>query len=100
MFRLLIIDDESAILHAFRRAFRPPEFEIATAVTARDGLSEWDKFRPDVVILDVHLPDGDGLQTYEKIRQLDGRVPVILITGHGTSELAIEGIKRFQDRFL
>jgi two-component system nitrogen regulation response regulator GlnG len=49
--------------------------------------------RPDVVVLDVRLPDATGLETYHRLREIDARVPVILITGHGTTELAIEAMK-------
>ena len=46
-----------------------------------------------MVVLDVHLPDASGLETYHRLRAIDGRVPVILVTGHGTADLAIEAMK-------
>jgi two-component system nitrogen regulation response regulator GlnG len=91
--RLLIVDDEPVIVHAFRKAFRSPDYDVTSARTAAEGFAALAK-RPDVVVLDVHLPDADGLATFEKIREFDARIPVILITGHGTTELAIEAIKR------
>jgi two-component system, NtrC family, response regulator AtoC len=93
MISLLVIDDEESILHAFRRAFRPPEFTLHVAGTAAEGLARAASVRPDVVILDVHLPDASGLDTFGQIHARDARVPVILITGHGTTDLAIEAIK-------
>jgi two-component system nitrogen regulation response regulator GlnG len=92
--KLLVIDDEPAIQHAFRKAFHPPEFDTLTVRTAEEGLARLAADRPDVVVLDVHLPDADGLAAFDRVKQLDARVPVILITGHGTSELAIEAMKR------
>jgi two-component system nitrogen regulation response regulator GlnG len=91
---LLIVDDEPAIRHAFRRAFRPPECEVIEASTAAQAMRELRARRPDVVVLDVHLPDSDGLRTFEQIRAFDARIPVVLITGHGTTELAIEAMKQ------
>ncbi len=91
---LLIVDDEAAIRHAFRRAFRPPEYEVLEAGDARQALTLLSARRPDVVVLDVHLPDSDGLATFERVRQFDARTPLILITGHGTTDLAIEAMKR------
>jgi two-component system, NtrC family, response regulator AtoC len=91
---LLVIDDESSIQHAFRRAFPSPEFEVRTAANAAEGLAALRLLPADVVILDIHLPDADGLAAFERLRSVDGRVPVILITGHGTTDLAIEAIKR------
>jgi two-component system nitrogen regulation response regulator GlnG len=90
---LLIVDDEPSIRHAFRRAFRPPECEVIEASSAGQALRELRARRPDVVVLDIHLPDADGLKAFEQIRAFDARIPVVLITGHGTTELAIEAMK-------
>src|SRR5947209_1392896 len=97
---LLLIDDEPSILHAFRRAFRPPEFDLGTASSAAEGIAAVQKSSPDVVILDVHLGDATGLETFERIRQFDARIPIVLITGHGTTDLAIEAIKRGAYEYL
>lgn len=92
--KLLLIDDEPAIQHAFRKAFHPPEYETVAVRTAAEGLERLASDRPDVVVLDVHLPDADNLDAFEQIKQIDARLPVILITGHGTTDLAIEAMKR------
>ena len=91
---LLLIDDEPVIQHAFRKAFHPPEYVTVTARTAAEGLDQLAGVRPDVIVLDVHLPDADGLQAFDRVKQADARVPVILVTGHGTTDLAIEAMKR------
>jgi nitrogen regulation protein NR(I) len=91
---LLVIDDEQSILHAFRRAFREPEVTLLTAGSAAEGLASIQGRRPDVVVLDLNLPDLSGLETLERIRRLDARIPVIFITGHGTTDTAIEAMKR------
>ncbi len=92
--KLLLVDDEPSIQHSFRRALRGPDFTVLTAGTASEGLEVLQQQRPDVVVLDVHLPDASGLETLQRIQQIDARIPVILITGHGTTDLAIEAIKR------
>src|SRR4051812_41246786 len=92
--KLLLIDDEPVIQHAFRKAFHPPEYETTVARTAADGLVKFTTDRPDAVVLDVHLPDADRLQAFDRIKKVDARTPVILITGHGTTDLAIEAMKR------
>src|SRR5262245_25112906 len=97
---LLVIDDEPSILHAFGRAFRGPEYTLVTASSAAEGLAALDRGPPDVVILDVHLGDASGLETFEQVRRRDARIPVILITGHGTTELAIEAMKRGAYEYL
>jgi two-component system nitrogen regulation response regulator GlnG len=90
---LLIIDDDASILHAFRRAFRGPDVALVTASTAAEGLELVTRHHPDVVILDVNLPDQSGLQAFQRVHELDARIPVIFITGHGTTDTAIEAIK-------
>lgn len=90
---LLVIDDEPAILHAFRRVFCEPEITLLTARTAAQGIEQVAQHHPDVVLLDVRLPDQSGLQVFEQIRQIDADLPVIFITGHGSRATAIEAVK-------
>jgi two-component system nitrogen regulation response regulator GlnG len=90
---LLVIDDEPLILDCFRYTFQEPEVTLATADTAAKGLAQFTKQRPDVVILDVHLPDMSGLDAFRRLRQIDAKVPIIFITGHGTAETAIEAMR-------
>src|SRR5260370_29967869 len=97
---LLIIDDEPHILYAFQQNFRAPAYTVLTASSASEGLEQFSQVRPDVVLLDVHLPDSSGLQTFEQLRAIDARIPIILITGHGTSDLAIEAMKRGAYEYL
>jgi two-component system nitrogen regulation response regulator GlnG len=94
MAKILVIDDETSILHAFRRAFGDPNDELLTAATAEDGLALVSGAQPDVVVLDLNLPGAHGLDVYRQIRALDARIPVIFITGHGTTETAIEATKQ------
>jgi two-component system, NtrC family, response regulator AtoC len=100
VFRLLLIDDEPSIQHAFRRAFREPPFVLRTAGSAAEGFGCVNQERPDVIVLDVKLPDASGLETFAKLRTLDARIPVILITGHGTTDLAIEAMKQGAYEYL
>jgi two-component system nitrogen regulation response regulator GlnG len=100
MATLLVIDDEPSILYAFRQNFREPAYMVLTASSAAEGLERIRAQRPDAVILDVHLPDATGLQTFEQIRQIDARIPILLVTGHGTTDLAIEAMKRGAYEYL
>src|SRR6476661_2136052 len=97
---LLVIDDETAIQHAFQRAFRGGDMTVRTATTAAEGLADLTSERPDVVVLDVHLPDATGLDTFHRVRAIDARIPVILVTGHGTTDLAIEATKEGAFEYL
>ncbi len=100
MASVLLIDDEPAIAHAFRRAFRDQNLAVTVASTAAEAATAWNATRPDVIVLDVHLPDATGLETFRRMRKLDARTPIILITGHGTTDLAIEAMKEGAFEFL
>jgi two-component system nitrogen regulation response regulator GlnG len=93
MSTLLVVDDEPAILHFFRRAFPGPEITLLTAASAQGGLEMFGQAQPDVIILDINLPDASGLETFRHIHERDPRVPVIFITGHGTTATAIEAMR-------
>ncbi len=90
---LLVVDDEPSILHFFRRAFREPEVTLLTASSAGVGVEAAARERPDVVILDVNLGDGSGLEAFRRIHSADPKIPVIFITGHGTTGTAIEAMR-------
>jgi len=89
---LLVIDDEPSVLHAFSRVFRDSNVTVETASTGGEGLRLAEQ-KPDAVVLDIKLPDVSGLELFKQIHALDPRIPVILITGTGTSETAIEAIR-------
>ncbi len=90
---LLIVDDEASIHHAFGRAFRDLNVELLSASTSAQAEEMVSTKRPDAIVLDLHLPDATGLETFHRLRSIDQRIPIILITGHGTTDLAIEAIK-------
>jgi two-component system nitrogen regulation response regulator GlnG len=90
---LLVIDDDESILYAFRQAFAGPDATVLTAGSGGAGIDLVRQARPDAVMLDVGLPDMSGLEAFRRIRQADAKVPVIVITGHGTMDAAIEAMK-------
>jgi two-component system nitrogen regulation response regulator GlnG len=90
---LLVVDDEPSILYFFRQAFTEPEVTLLTASSAAEGIEAVTRDRPDVVILDINLPDASGLETFRRIHRIDPKVPVIFITGHGTMATAIEAMR-------
>ncbi len=97
---LLVVDDEPAILHFFRRAFQKEDVTLLTAESAAEGLEKAAAERPDVVILDIKLPDQSGLDAFGRIRRIDPRIPVIFITGHGTTATAIEAMRQGAYEYL
>jgi len=90
---LLVVDDEPTILHAFQRAFQKSGMQILTASTGSEGIAEFDRTRPDVMLLDVNLPDMSGMDAFQKCHALDPKVPIVFITGHGSTEMAINAMQ-------
>ena len=91
---LLVVDDERSILSIFQKLFRENEdVELVTAQTAAEGLQKIRQLQPDAVILDVMLPDQTGLEAFAEIRAADPRLPVIFVTGGGSSATAIEAMQ-------
>jgi two-component system nitrogen regulation response regulator GlnG len=91
---LLVIDDEASIRYSFQRLFTEEGTEVLTAATAADGLKQARSRQPDVIVLDLQLPDRNGLDLYGDLHALDPRRPVIFITAHGTTDTAIEAMKQ------
>lgn len=93
MQRLLVIDDEPSILKSFVRAFTTETTLVLTAKNGEEAEALFREENPDVVVIDLSLPDTTGLELFKKLRERDARTPFIFITGHGTVESAIEATK-------
>ena len=93
MSKLLLIDDEVDVQYSFQRIFDSPEIELATASSGEEGLKVIPKFKPDLVIMDVRMGGITGLETLRRIRQMDSKLFVILMTAYGTTQTAIEAMK-------
>ena len=90
---LLVIDDEPNIVFSFKSTLASPQLSVISAATAREGIELIKSTRPDVVMLDVRLPDLSGLKAYERIRAIDERLPVIVMTAFAKTETAIEAMR-------
>src|SRR5947208_3600096 len=90
---LLVIDDEQSVRYSFRRVLEGEGTQVLTAATAAEGLRQLAEHKPDVVVLDLQLPDRSGLEVFQEIRAKDPRCPVVFVTAHGTTETAIEAMK-------
>lgn len=97
---LLIVDDEPNVLYLLEKNLRSETVEVVTAETAKQGIELVKKHKPDAVVLDVRLPDMSGLDAFNYMRDIDSRLPVIIITAHATTETAIEAMKRGAFEYL
>ncbi len=90
---LLLVDDETDMQYSFRRIFDSPELQITTASSGEEALRLIPKLKPDLVLMDIRMGSLTGLETLRRIRQLDSRLMVILMTAYGTTQTAIEAMK-------
>src|SRR6266700_5868153 len=93
MSRLLLIDDEADVQYSFQRIFDSPEVELTAASSGEEALRLIPKLKPDLVILDRRMGGIDGLETLRRIRQMDSKLLVILMTAYGTTHTAINAMK-------
>ena len=90
---VLIVDDEPGIQTALAGILADEGFATVCTGSGSDALSLYHERRPDVVFLDIWLPDRDGLETLQALRQSDPTAAVIMMSGHGTAATAVKAIK-------
>ena len=91
--KLLLVDDEVDVQYSFRRIFDGSSIELFTATSGEEGLKLISKVRPDLVIMDIRMGGMNGLETLRRLRRLDAKLPVIMMTAYGTTQTAIEAMK-------
>ena len=91
--KLLLIDDEVDVQYSFRRIFDGPSMELFNANSGEEGLKLIPKLKPDLVIMDIRMGGMNGLETLRRLRRLDAKLPVIMMTAYGTTQTAIEAMK-------
>jgi len=97
--RLLIVDDDPNIV-AGLQALLADDWEVATATTAREGRAIFADFSPDVVLLDMNLPDGNGVDVLHDLKMYSEAVSVIMMSGVGTIDSVVESMKLGAETFL
>ena len=100
MAKLLIVDDEGSIREALRQLFEYEDHAVEVAADGLDALARFDQFRPDAVFLDVKMQGMDGLEVLGRIREKDPHALVLMISGHGTIDTAVDATRRGAFDFL
>jgi nitrogen regulation protein NR(I) len=93
MDKLLLVDDEADVQYSFGRIFDSSEIELTTASSGESALEIIPRLRPDLVLMDVRMGGLNGLETLRRLRQVDSKLPVIMMTAYGTTQTAIEAMK-------
>jgi two-component system nitrogen regulation response regulator NtrX len=88
--RILVIDDEQGIRAALGQLLEYEGYEVRTIANATDGITEYQKWHPHLVFLDVKMAGMDGMEALKKLRELDPNATVVMISGHATIRTAVE----------
>jgi len=98
--RILVVDDETALTDLLSMALRYEGCEVRAAATGRGAVRAAIQFRPDVVVLDVMLPDVDGFEVLRRLRGHDPEVPVLFLTARDAVEDRIAGLTAGGDDYV
>src|SRR6267143_441709 len=98
--RILIVDDEFAVRFGIREFLELHEYQIEEAETCQDARRIFSTSRPDVVIADYMLPDGTALDLLPRLKEIDSEIPLLVLTAHGSIDLAVRAIKEGAEQFL
>ncbi len=88
--RVLVVDDEKGVREALKQVLEFEEIEVQTCASGLDAIQAYIEFRPHLVFLDVKMQGMDGLEVLKRLREHDAHVPVVMISGHGTIQTAVE----------
>jgi len=86
----MIVDDEKGIREALKQVLEYEEIEVQASASGHEALRVYPDFKPHLVFLDVKMEGMDGLETLKRVRELDPQAQVVMISGHGTIQTAVE----------
>ena len=98
--RILIVDDDKDVRFPLKRYLAGRGFEVREAEGVASALESFKMSRPDAAVVDFSLGDGDGMELLRSLKALDPALPVIMLTGHGTIDMAVLAIKEGAEQFF
>ncbi|HEY6121688.1 MAG TPA: sigma-54 dependent transcriptional regulator [Pyrinomonadaceae bacterium] len=98
--RILVVDDEPGVRFGIREFLEFHGYEIEEAESCHDAQQIFRSLRPDVVIADYMLPDGTALDLLPRLREIDAEISLLILTAHGSIDLAVRAIKEGAEQFL
>ncbi len=94
MAKILIIDDEKSIRKTLREILEYEKYQVDEASDGVEGITMVQKEKYDIVLCDIKMPKMDGIEVLDKIMQLSSDTPIVMISGHGNIETAVEAVKK------
>ena len=98
--RILVIDDDDAVRAAVRRALLLGGYEVLLAENGEQGLLQANTEVPDAIVLDLGLPDIDGMEVARRLRALENRTPILMLTARDAVEDRVDGLEAGADDYL
>ncbi len=98
--KILIIDDSATVRKYLKWLFTNYDNEVDTAETGTDGLKRWKEGQYDIILIDLFLPDVDGLSLVKEIRNKDQKTCLVMLTGHGDLSVAVDAIQHGADAYI
>ncbi len=92
--KILIIDDDESMRDSCTQVLKKTEYTISTAENGEKGLSQAKDFKPDIILLDLKMPGMSGAEVLKRLKELDPRIIIIIITGYATVESAVDSMKQ------
>jgi DNA-binding NarL/FixJ family response regulator len=97
---ILLIDDEKVLLETVSDDLKESGYKVTTAVSGEDGLRSFKTLQHDLVIIDLKMESMDGLEVSQKIKELNPETPIMILTGYGSMETAIEALRLDLDDYV
>ena len=97
---ILVVDDQESLRAAIREFLELQGYRVSDVPGSKAAARVYTEDPPDAAILDYSLPDGNGIQILEALRAADPTIPVIVLTGHGTIDLAVQAMKAGAEQFI
>jgi DNA-binding NtrC family response regulator len=98
--RVLIVDDEAGVRLGLRRFLEAKGYAVEDVASCKEAEESFRAMPPDAAVLDHRLPDGSGVDLVSRLKELAPSVPLVMLTGHGSIELAVQAIQKGADQFL
>ncbi|MCG2686157.1 response regulator transcription factor [Candidatus Parcubacteria bacterium] len=100
--KILLVEDDSSLMAMYQTEFEANDYQVVQAKTSAEGLEKAKSEQPDVVLLDIMLPDGDGIATLRKLKAdpETTAIPVVIITNFGSEELVKQALEGGAEDFI
>ncbi len=97
--RVLVVDDQKGVRRLLEELFRKDGYEVTVAVDGKDSVEKVKAYTPDIILMDMKMPNMNGLEASQEIIKLNDKIPIIMMTAYGEMEVvqkALEvGVKRY-----